>query len=352
MTIWKTREIKISRNATSHETEVMLRSASSARLMAAIALALLLSLAGAQEQQQHRNSDRKFPAGLNLYCKQRSCYDVLELPETATLSEVKKAYRRLSLKNHPDKSDSADAREVFMEIATAYEVLGDDKMRKAYDDFLAHPERHVWEHYGHYYGAYYAPKSDVRLVVVGILVSLSALQFTIARSRRQWLADRILEGNKSQMFIKRRVVEMGGEKLNLKKDGDFAAWKALEAAAKHEVLNKAVVDGKPLSSKIGLLDLLLARILLLPLDVVKGAWFHIRWLVLFTLMKRELGVEERSYTTRKVMSMPEAEWDAKDAEEREELLALELWLPEKQACLLYTSPSPRDATLSRMPSSA
>ncbi len=70
----------------------------------------------------------RFPEGLNLYCKQRSCYDVLELEETATGTEIKKAYRRMSLKYHPDKSDAEDAQTVFMSIATAYEVLSDEKL--------------------------------------------------------------------------------------------------------------------------------------------------------------------------------------------------------------------------------
>ena len=60
-------------------------------------------------------------------------------------------------------------------------------------------------------------------------------------------------------------MELGGDKLNLKKDGEFQKWKRLEAEAMEEVLSKAVVDGKRLSDNIGLLDLLLMRIILLPL---------------------------------------------------------------------------------------
>lgn len=170
--------------------------------------ALLLGCASAA-------SNHRFPEGLNLYCKQQSCYDVLGLEETATSAEIKKAYRRMSLQYHPDKSDADDAQAVFMTIATAYEVLSSEKMRKAYDDFLAHPERHVWEHYGHYYGAYYAPKSDLRLVIGGILVALSALQYSIFTTRRQNLKQIILQQNKSQMFIKKRVVSWRGLRLTL-----------------------------------------------------------------------------------------------------------------------------------------
>ena len=265
-----------------------------------------------------------------MYCKQESCYDVLDLEETATSTEIKKAYRQMSLKYHPDKSDADDAQAVFMRIATAYEVLSDDKMRKAYDDFLAHPERHVWEHYGHFYGAVYAPKSDLRLVIGGILVALSALQYSIFTTRRARLIEVILAQNKSQMYIKKRVVEMGGDALNLKKEAQYAAYKQLEQAATQEVLSKAVVDGKRLSDSMGILDVLLMRILLLPLDFAKGAYFHLRWLLLFTLLRKPFGAEEQVYLTCRVIKCIQVEWRSKDAEEQAELLGRELWLPENR----------------------
>ncbi|XP_072385125.1 dnaJ homolog subfamily B member 6-B isoform X1 [Diabrotica undecimpunctata] len=62
-------------------------------------------------------------------------YRVLEVPKTATTSEIKKAYRKLALKWHPDKNpDNMDeATKKFKEISEAYEVLSDDSKRKIYD---------------------------------------------------------------------------------------------------------------------------------------------------------------------------------------------------------------------------
>ena len=74
------------------------------------------------------------------------------------------------------------------------------------------------------------------------------------------------------LTVRKRQVELGGDKLNLKKDGEFQKWKRLEAEAIQEVLSKAVVDGKRLSDKIGLLDLLLMRIILLPLGECSEAY--------------------------------------------------------------------------------
>ncbi len=62
-------------------------------------------------------------------------YKVLGLPRSATEDEVKRAYRKLALKFHPDKNKSPGAEEKFKEIAEAYEVLGDKKKRDVYDKY-------------------------------------------------------------------------------------------------------------------------------------------------------------------------------------------------------------------------
>jgi len=63
----------------------------------------------------------------------KDLYEVLGVPSTATLEEIKSRFRELALKLHPDKSRSPDTEAKFREISDAYEVLCDPIKRKSYD---------------------------------------------------------------------------------------------------------------------------------------------------------------------------------------------------------------------------
>jgi molecular chaperone DnaJ len=65
----------------------------------------------------------------------RDYYEVLGVGKGASKDEIKKAYRKLSKKYHPDINKEADADQKFKEISEAYEVLSDDQKRAQYDRF-------------------------------------------------------------------------------------------------------------------------------------------------------------------------------------------------------------------------
>ncbi len=65
----------------------------------------------------------------------RDYYEVLGLSKGASKDEIKKAYRRLAKKYHPDVSKEENAIEKFKEVQEAYEVLSDDQKRAQYDQF-------------------------------------------------------------------------------------------------------------------------------------------------------------------------------------------------------------------------
>ncbi len=66
----------------------------------------------------------------------RDYYDILEISKNATAEEIKKAYRKMAIKHHPDKNPNDKASEdKFKEAAEAYEVLSDATKKQRYDQF-------------------------------------------------------------------------------------------------------------------------------------------------------------------------------------------------------------------------
>ena len=66
----------------------------------------------------------------------RDYYEVLGVEKNATADQIKKAYRKLAIKYHPDENPGdKDAEEKFKEAAEAYEVLSNDEKRAKYDHF-------------------------------------------------------------------------------------------------------------------------------------------------------------------------------------------------------------------------
>ncbi|NPA55836.1 MAG: J domain-containing protein [Epsilonproteobacteria bacterium] len=65
----------------------------------------------------------------------KSLYETLGVNENASQAEIKKAYRRLARKYHPDICKKPECEEKFKEINAAYEVLSDEEKRKQYDQF-------------------------------------------------------------------------------------------------------------------------------------------------------------------------------------------------------------------------
>ena len=61
-----------------------------------------------------------------------SYYEILELDESASISDIKKSYKKLAVKNHPDKGGDP---EKFNKISEAYQILSDPEKKGEYDNF-------------------------------------------------------------------------------------------------------------------------------------------------------------------------------------------------------------------------
>lgn len=84
-------------------------------------------------------------------------YLALGVSSGATLADIKKAYRLQAAQHHPDRNPSPDAAARFRAVQEAYDILGDDARREAYDNnrkrnLLDNPletAREIWADYFH-----------------------------------------------------------------------------------------------------------------------------------------------------------------------------------------------------------
>src|SRR5947208_6426457 len=110
--------------------------------------------------------------------RKRDYYEVLGVGRSTSAEEIKRAYRKLAVKFHPDKNpDDPNAEEKFKELGEAYDVLMDPEKRAAYDRFGHAAFASGGAGFGR--GAFHDPFEIFREVVVaggladGVLMSFS-----------------------------------------------------------------------------------------------------------------------------------------------------------------------------------
>ena len=95
-----------------------------------------VELAGDNSEQKNEAQQKLQQAQVALkQSKEKNYYKILNLPRSATKKEIKKSYRELALKWHPDKNadNKEEAEKMFQDISEAYEVLSDDELKGKYD---------------------------------------------------------------------------------------------------------------------------------------------------------------------------------------------------------------------------
>ena len=111
--------------------------------------------------------------------KKRDYYEVLGVSKTATDAEIKKAYRKLAKKYHPDMNkDNPQAEELFKEVTESYNVLSDKEKRKLYDQF-GHAAFDEGAAQGGAYGNSGAGAGGFRAVIIrnSIIVGITSMIF-------------------------------------------------------------------------------------------------------------------------------------------------------------------------------
>lgn len=130
----------------------------------------------------------------NIFCGSNDCYSLLNVPRNATVSDIRRNYRGLSLEYHPDKNlnNKVESQKKFEKIAKAYEVLTNSTLREEFNFHLDHPDAY-WEKYGSHVVWKYAPESDVTAVLIGLMLLWCIFAPAIQYSKYQRAVNHIIK---------------------------------------------------------------------------------------------------------------------------------------------------------------
>ncbi|KAH7640607.1 dnaj domain containing protein [Dermatophagoides farinae] len=280
-----------------------------------------------------------------LYCGQDNCYDVLKVTRETSKEEISRSYRSLARKWHPDLHRGEEAKAIatkqFQLIAQAYEVLRDDESRKDYDYMLDNPEEY-YHHYYRYYRRVYAPKVDVRIVIVVTITLISIYQYYGSNSRYKEAIDYFVTVPKYRIQAKDIAIDEGiwptvtstsDGKSRVKQRGSGNKQKLKEELKQEEeaCIRKVIEDKmniKGAYSKPSYKDILWVQLFLIPVFIAQYIYWHARWIYKFDIKKEPLGEEEKHYIMRKFMNLSEFQWAQKDQYEIDEYMREELWIRE------------------------
>jgi DnaJ family protein C protein 25 len=266
-----------------------------------------------------------------LYCGLENCYDVLNITRDTPKSKMSKIYRRLAAKYHPDryKDEEAkkDAEKRFRVIATAYETLKDDDSRKDYDYMLDNPEE-MYRHYWYYYRRRYAPKVDVRIVILVTIVAVSIVQYISSWHKYNEAISYLMTEPKYRIKALELAKERGLLNNTLKKGKKKQAKEEIKKEEEGVIrfIIEENMDIKGGYQRPSLLNVAAVQIVFLPYYAALWVWFYGRWVWKFWICREEFGDEEKLYKIRKWLKMSQAQFDSQDEKEIREYFDKELWI--------------------------
>lgn len=302
----------------------------------------------------------------NIFCGKYDCYKILgfdyENFGSPPTSEITKRYRALSRVWHPDKSKHKNAKERFVKIARAYEVLTTRDVRKEYDELRYDIEKY-WHKYGSSVLWQYAPKSDTTIVILMILILGNVFSWFSQKHRWKLVADRLVKaavedwspsqgGSPESKQLREEAIAILQEREKEQESKDDAATanngsnlatgsskkqKGVKKLSGKEKKKQEMEALKPIIEQIVYAmddfgggfhkptwrDLLIVSLARLPISLAKESlWFTKYWIR--RLQKLELNEDERRVLTQRAVG-PIA-WETASEEEQEAMIKRELWV--------------------------
>eukprot|EP00002_Diphylleia_rotans_P025358 TRINITY_DN5006_c0_g2_i2.p1 TRINITY_DN5006_c0_g2~~TRINITY_DN5006_c0_g2_i2.p1 ORF type:complete len:309 (+),score=88.71 TRINITY_DN5006_c0_g2_i2:45-971(+) len=106
----------------------------------------------------------------------KNYYEILQVPMDANTTEIRKAYKKLALKYHPDKNPDPESYKLYLDIVFAFEVLSTPSTRLQYDEILQDGIPWHEQYYGKYAHQFGAPDHDIRYVLAAVIAIITVLK--------------------------------------------------------------------------------------------------------------------------------------------------------------------------------
>ncbi|KAK5978670.1 DnaJ subfamily C member 25 [Trichostrongylus colubriformis] len=265
-----------------------------------------------------------------LYCGLENCYDVLEINrDEFDKAKLAKIYRSLAKKYHPDRvkdqAAKAEAEARFRVIATAYETLKDDQARSDYDYYLDHPEERFYNYY-QYYRRRMVPKVDVRLVILGTILSISLFQYFSAKQKYSEAISYAMTAGKFRNMAINTGVERGVLEVDSK-----GKLKRIKGQNNEDIIRSIIEENMDVRGgykKESVYDTLAWHCISFPYVAVIYLWWYAKWVVKYWIKREEYDEEAKLHLIRKYLGMSLNQFNCMTEYEHEDMLARELWVQE------------------------
>lgn len=304
-----------------------------------------------------------------VFCGKYDCYKILGFDYESfgkvkpSTREITKRYRQLSREWHPDKSKHKNAKDRFVKIARAYEVLTTHKDRTEYD-FLRYNQEAYFRKYGTSVLWSYAPQTDATMVVLLLLIIGNIFSWYSQKHRWTMVADRLIkaavedwtprEGGtpesrtlredalailtaQEEKAAKEEETANGADSVAAAKNAKKKAAKKVPGRERKKIeqdallpivtnLVNAMSDFGGGFHKPTWQDLLIVTLAKLPYKFATGVVWQLGYWMR-RLQKKDLTDEERAVLTERAIGIT---WRVASEEDRVDMMKRELWIQDNR----------------------
>mmetsp|Transcript_26950 Transcript_26950/g.29027 ORF Transcript_26950/g.29027 Transcript_26950/m.29027 type:complete len:431 (+) Transcript_26950:158-1450(+) len=299
----------------------------------------------------------------SIFCGDYDCYGILGFDfesfnnEKPTTKIITKRYRALSRHWHPDKSKHKDAKNRFVKIARAYEVLTKDETRKEYD-MLRYNQEAYYKKYGSNVMFTFAPKSDTMVVLCFVLLLINGFAYFAQYNKWNKVCERLSKaatedwnpsqgGTSDSKELRNQAIDilngvketeksMNGDKKVLTSNGTSTNKKKTMKLTNKEKKQQLDDELRPIITKLAYenedfgagfhkptwKDLVILKLAVFPYHFLFMATWQVKYWMR-RIQKKDLSEDEKNVLTERAVG--KVIWEFASDKEKEIMVGRELW---------------------------